>query len=337
VANTLAPVASADIKSAYLIAGSDEAKIGAALRRLRARAETEGGAGALEVFEPAGSGGPDADAVVGAIPALSLTAERRYLLADRIERWGSAQAGRVADALAEVGPETTVVLIARGKPPAKLAKAVKQIGGEVLTYDSPRERDLPARLVSDARQRGFELEVAAARLLVERMGTSTMRLANELDRLALWAGPGGEVTAGDLEAMIADTSQEAAWSLSDAVIERRADAAALAVERLIAQGEGSAGLVYALASRLRNAHAALTELEAGRSPKQAASSLDMHPYAASMLVKRLRGASLDELRAGIAAVADLEVWSRGGSDYEESVALTLAVRRAAGAAASDPG
>jgi hypothetical protein len=29
-------------------------------------------------------------------------------------------------------------------------------------------------------------------------------------------------------------------------------------------------------------------------------------------------------------VADLEWWTRGGSDYPEPVALTLAVRRAAG-------
>lgn len=317
------------MRSAYLIVGSDEAKIAAALARLRARAEGEGGAGALEAFEPVGGGGPDADALTGAIPALSLTAERRYLLADRVERWGAAQAGRVVEALGGIGPDTTVVLIAHGKQPAKLAKAVEKAGGEVLVYDAPRDRDLPARLVADARERGFELELAAARVLVERMGSSTIRLANELDRLALWAGDGGEVTLADLEAMVADTSEEAKWTLSDAVVERRADTAILAAERLISQGEGVTGLVYAVSSRLRQAHEALTGLEAGRPPKQVASSLQMHPYAATQLVKRLRGASLDELRAGITAFADLEVWCRGGSDYDESVALTLAVRRAA--------
>jgi DNA polymerase-3 subunit delta len=322
----------AEIKPAYLIAGSDEAKIGAARERLRGRAEAEGGAGALEVFEPAGGAGPDADALSAAVCALSLTASRRYLLADRVERWGAAQAGRVVEALDAVGPDTTVVLIARGKKPAKLAKAVEKAGGDVLVYDAPRERDLPARLVADARERGFELDPAAARLLVERMGTSTMRLANELDRLALWAGKGGEVTLADLEAMVADTSEEARWTLSDALVERRSDTAMLAAERLLAQGESVSGLVYALASRLRSAHDALSALERGGSPKQVASSLDMHPYAATMLVKRLRGASLDELRGAITAVADLEMWSRGGSDYEDSVALTLAVRRAAGGA-----
>jgi DNA polymerase-3 subunit delta len=323
----------AEIKPAYLIAGSDEAKIAAALSRLRRRAEREGGPGALEAFEPTEGGAPDADALVAAVPALSLTAPRRYLLADRVQRWSPAQCARVADALGALGPDTTVVLIARGKAPAKLARAVEGAGGEVLTYDAPRPRDLPARLVADARERGFDLEPPAARLLVERMGTSTIRLATELDRLALWAGEGGEVSLEDLQVMIADTSEEATWALADALVERHLPAAALAAERLRSQGEGATGLVYAIAGRLRQAHRALLELEAGREPSQVESSLDMHPYAAKMLIRRLRGTSLDELRGAIAAIADLEVWCRGGSDYDESVALTLAVRRAAGAAA----
>ena len=57
----------------------------------------------------------------------------------------------------------------------------------------------------------------------------------------------------------------------------------------------------------------------------------MHPYAAKMLVRRLRGRSAAEMRAATCAIADLEWWTRGGSDYPEPVALTLAVRRAAGA------
>ena len=59
----------------------------------------------------------------------------------------------------------------------------------------------------------------------------------------------------------------------------------------------------------------------------------MHPYAAKMLVQRVRATTIDDLRHAIAAVADLETWCRGGSDYDEQVALTLAVRRATGAPA----
>jgi DNA polymerase-3 subunit delta len=322
----------AELKPAYLIAGTDEAKIDAALARLRARAEADGGPGALEEFTSADGGAPDAASLVGSIPALSLTASHRYLLADHVERWPAAQAGKVASALAGLGPDTTMVLVARGKAPAKLGPAVKKAGGEVLTYDAPRERDLPQRLVAEAAERGFALDPAAARLLVERMGTGTVRLANELDRLELWAGRGGEVTLADLESMVADTSEAATWGLSDSLIERRPDEAALASERLIAQGESVSGLVYALARRMRQAQRALVSLEAGRSPKEVTSSLDMHPYAAKMLLRRLRGTSVEDVRDGIATIAELEVWCRGGSDYDERVALTFAVMRAAGAA-----
>jgi len=207
-----------EIKPAYLIAGSDEAKIDAALARLRARAEREGGPGALEVFEARDGGAPDAAALIAAIPAMSLTASRRYLLADGVERWSAAQAGKVASALEQLDADTTVVLVAHGKAPAKLGAAVKSAGGELLGYDAPRERDLPRRLVADAAERGFDLDVAAARLLVERMGTSTVRLANELDRLALWAGPEEEVSLADLEAMVANTSEAVVWALTDALI-----------------------------------------------------------------------------------------------------------------------
>lgn len=322
------------MKPAYLVAGTDEAKIHATRVRLRARAESEGGATALEVFEPIeGRGAPDADAFVATIPALSLTTARRYLLADGVERWRDAEQKAVSAAISQLPPDLTVVLLARGKAPAKLAAAVKGAGGEVLSYDAPRERDLPRRLVADAGELGFRLEPEAARMLVQRMGASPLRLGNELDRLALWAGDEGEVTASDLEAMISDASETAVWSLSDALLERDAERALAIAERLIGQGENVTGLIYGVASRLRKGHLALVRLEAGAAPKQVESELGMHPYAAKQLVARVRHTSLEQLREATAALADLEVWCRGGADYGDDVALTLALRRAAGAAA----
>ena len=50
------------------------------------------------------------------------------------------------------------------------------------------------------------------------MGANPVRLGNELERLALWAGEGGEVTAADLDEMVADTSEAAVWSLADALL-----------------------------------------------------------------------------------------------------------------------
>jgi len=330
---------SSSIKPAYLIAGRDEGKIDAALSRLRARAERESGPGALESFTPStGSQAPDAEALVAAIPSMSLMASRRYLLADGVERWTVKQAEAVVAALRALPPDLTVVLVARelapkAKPPKGIAEAVEAAGGEVLRYQAPKVSELPARLVAEASRQGFRLDPAAARLLVERLGDNTLRLANELGRLAAWAEPGEEVTAADLEAMVADTSEEAAWTLSDAIVARDSDLALRSAERLVAQGEAVTALVYQAARRLREAHDALLRLEAGSSQKEVEARLKMHPYAAKMLLRRLRGASPADLRAATGAIADLEWWTRGGSEYPDDVALTLVVRRAAGVGA----
>jgi DNA polymerase III subunit delta len=323
-----------EMRALYLIAGTDTAKIEATRARLRARAEREGGSDALEVFEPGeGRGMPDHEALLAAVPAMSLMDTRRYLLADGVERWRDKQLEAVAAVVGELPPDLTLVLIARTKAPAKLAKAVKAAKGEVHEFEAPKARELPRVLVVDAQRLGFRLEPGAARLLVDRMGVRPVRLQHELQRLALWAGEGGEVTAADLEAMIADTSETAVWSLSDALLDRDAAAALRIGERLIEQGENVTGLIYGLASRLRSACAAAARLEEGMAPKQVESSLKMHPYAAKQLVARLRDTDLAGLRMATEALAELELWCRGGADYGDELALTLALRRAAGATA----
>jgi DNA polymerase-3 subunit delta len=250
-----------------------------------------------------------------------------------VERWRDRQQEAVAAALADLPPDLTVVLIARAKAPAKLARAVNAAKGEVHEFEAPKAREMPRTLVADAQRLGFRLEPGAARVLVERMGANPVRLGHELERLALWAGEGGEVTAADLDEMVSDTSEAAVWSLSDALLERD-PAKALAIgERLIDQGENVTGLIYGLASRLRKACAAAAQLKDGVAPKQVESSLGMHPYAARQLVSRLRDADLADLRKATGVLADLEVSCRGGADYGDELALTLALWRAAGAVA----
>jgi DNA polymerase-3 subunit delta len=324
-----------EMRPLYLISGTDGAKIEATRSRLRARAEREGGDGALEVFEPSeGRGAPDHEALLAALPAMSLMGTRRYLLADGVEKWRDKQQAAVAEAIGgQLPPDLTLVLIARAKAPATLLKAVKAAKGEVHAFEAPKARDMPRTLVADAQRLGFRLDPNAARLLVERMGAEPLRLRNELERLALWAGEGGQVTAGDLEEMIADTSEAAVWTLSDAVVDGDARTAMRVGEQLIEQGESVTGLIYGLASRLRSACAAAAMLEEGMPPREVESSLKMHPYAAKQLVARLRNTDVANLRLATEALAQLERWCRGDADYGDELALTLALRRATGAKA----
>lgn len=321
------------MKPAYLFSGSDSAKIQTTRSRLRARAEAEGGAGGLEVFEPVeGRGSPDVDAVCAAIPALSLTASRRFLLVDGVEKWRDTQAKRLSEAIdAGLPPDTTLVLIAHGKVPGQLAAAVERCGGEARAFEAPNAAGMPRYLAGEAAARGLQLSPGAARDLVQRMGQDPVRLGNELDRLAIWAGPGGEVDEHDLESMVADTSETVVWALADAVLDRDQARAAAIGEELLARGESLGGLVHLVAGRLRKARLAAERLAAGAGRKQVEESLGMHPYAARQLLERLGDAGPEELGRALEALADLEAWTRGEAEYGDPMALTIALRRACGA------
>jgi DNA polymerase III delta subunit len=130
--------------------------------------------------------------------------------------------------------------------------------------------------------------------------------------------------------MVADTSEEAIWALADAVVAGDGPEAMRVAERLVAQGEALPRIVYAVAPRLRQALRAASELEAGRPAGEVAKGLSMHPYAAKMLVSKVKGRTPEDLSASIRALADLELWSRGGSDYAEGTAFTLSLRKAVG-------
>ena len=318
------------LKPAYLIAGDDGAKLDAALSRLRARAEREGGSGALESFLGSGAAGPDVDAVIGAMPAISLMSQRRYLLADGVQHWRATQVKRMAEALATVGEDLTVVLVARGAAPKGLGEAVKEAGGELLSYAAPSKRELPGWVADAARQRGFQITIQAARALVARLGEGTVRLATELDRIALWAEQGSRVDVEDVEELTADTSERAGWTLGDAIVARDPGAAALAADALFEQGEAMTLMIRGMAARLRSAHMAAVALDQGRPAREVEASLPMAPYPSKLMVAAVRGVAPAELSAAIGVIADLEWWTRGGSDYDDAVALTLAAREAAG-------
>src|SRR4029079_14292650 len=139
-----------------------------------------------------------------------------------------------------------------------------------------------------------------------------------------------EVGLEDVESMTTDNSERRGWALADAIVSRARDRSVAVAAGLIAQGEAVTPLVYGMASRLRSAYAAAAAIEAGEPAGRVEASLPRAPYRAKMLVRSVQGVDSADLSAAIGAVADLEWWTRGGSDYDDRGALTVAVRRAAG-------
>src|SRR3954470_891463 len=120
-------------KAAYLIHGDDHGRIAERRARLRAVAESEGGASGAEVFE-----GEDStpEAVAAALSAMTFATGRRFLIVDGVERWKDKEVqAQLAPLVAAMPPDTTVAFFAReegrSKAPPALHEAVKAAGGDV--------------------------------------------------------------------------------------------------------------------------------------------------------------------------------------------------------------
>ena len=318
-----------ELRPAYLVSGDDDAKIDSWRARVRRRAEEERGPGGLETFDAGSSEPPE---VAAALAALSFDPGTRYLLVDHVEAWKPAVPAPLESALAALPPDTVLVLVARGKVPAALCKAVEKAGGEVREYTAPKPWELPKWCVERGRELGLQLSSEAAKELVARAGTSPGRLSRELEKLVLALHPSENVTVADVERFVAGDAAPQAYDLADALIAGNlSDTLALA-EELEAHGERPGRLIFPIVRRLREVHRAAAMLDAGMPEQKVREALKAPPWLAKRTVARAKKADVAALERALCVFADLETELRGGGDVQldEDTAFSLALARAVG-------
>ena len=320
----------ATFKPAYLIHGDDHGRIAERRRRLRALAENQSGAQGIEVFE---GDAATPEAVANALNALTFALGRRFIVVDGVERWTDKQFEVLEAALEQIPPDTTVAFFARednrSKAPKRLRDAVEKAGGDISAEESVKSWELPKWVIARARELGLQLEPDTARALIAQVGDRQQRLLRELEKLALYAGPGARVDADLLEELAAPSAEHRVWSLADTIVSGDAAAATALYLTLRSQGERLSGLLYWISQRVRTAHEIACALEAGQPAAQVKRQLRMPSKAADRLIADANRSGARNLERTIEELADLELASRGGGSGgagEDTVAL-LAIQR----------
>ena len=322
----------ATFKPAYLIHGDDHGRIAERRRRLRSLAEAESGAQGIELFE---GDAATPEAVASALNALTFAIGRRFIVVDGVERWTDKQIEPLEAALKDIPPDTTVAFFAREdsrtKAPKRLHDAVKKAGGDISAEESVKPWELPKWVIARARELGLQLEPDSARALIAQVGERQQRLLRELEKLALYAGPGARVDAALLDELAAPSAEHRAWSLADAIVGGDAPAATALYLTLRGQGERLPGLLYWMSQRVRTAHEIACALDAGESAAQVKRKLRMPSKAADRLIADANRTGSDRLQRTIEELAELELASRGGGSGAagEDTAALLAIQRVA--------
>lgn len=311
-------------KAAYLIHGEDHGRVAERRGRLRALAESEGGGGAVELLE---GGGATPAAAALALNAMTFAIGRRFVIVDGVERWSDADvAGELAPVLAAMPPDTTIAFFAcedgKAQAPRALHAAVAAAGGDVSSERVHKPRDLPRWVVGQASRLGIRLDGSAAQALIAQVGDRQQRLLRELEKLALEHGRQAAVGVSEVEQSAASSAERQVWGLVDAVVAGDRRAALSAYGALRAQGEDVGRLIPLIARRLREVAGIAAKLEVGAAPAEVKAGLRMSPYAADRRIREAREADPAALRAAVAAIAALELATRGGSELSPETEAT---------------
>ena len=323
-------------KSIYLVLGDDHGRISERRAKLRALAETESGAGGVEVLE---GDLCTPEEVIVALTTMTFAMGRRFVIADGVERWKDSDVEAVAAAMQSMDGETlTLAMFAREegryKVPDGLRAAVEAAGGAIAVESGVKPWELPSWVQARAREHGLELDKAGAKALVNQVGERQQRLLRELEKLVLEHGEGASLGETEIEESSSSSAQRKIWTLGDALVAGDEKAAMRALVELRAQGERLPGLLYNIANRLRDALKVAEGLAAGQPASEARKGLRMSPRVAARFVEDVSNRDVEAFRHALEVIADLELETRGGGATQGALQEDTQAVRAVLAAAS---
>jgi DNA polymerase-3 subunit delta len=325
-----------ELKPVYLLGGTDRPKVELAVRRLRRHFSPD----ATELLLAADTSGAD---TVAACNALGLFGGGgRLVVVEGVETWKAPDAKAVDAYLAAPAPDTVLALVGGElKADGALAKVCAKTG-DLLLYEAPRERELPAWVAAQFKALKTPIDGQAVRSLIEIVGDDLQELASEIGKIAQWAA-GDTVGVPDVRELASPVSETSSFELTDAWGHRDVGGVLAAAEEIMERSpkqrrDEVARLASMLAShvdRIRTCRALDAE---GVSAKEAAATLKRHPFYVQKLYGQARNFSEDELREATLRLAELDHALKGGSrlspDLELERALIDVTRPAAPAAAS---
>ena len=311
-----------DLKPVYLLTGTDRPKIARALQRLRARVGEE----AVEQLSAPPATGEDAVAACNALGFFS--AEARLVIVQTVDKWKAADVKAIAAYLESPTPGTVLALVAdEMRSDAPLAKAVSK-SGQILAY-SVAKRQLTQWVAEQFKLAGARAEPEACVALVHLVGEDLQQLANEVDKLAMWAGeePIGEQ---EVEALVAAVAETPTFALTDAWAERNAERTLEASETIF-EREGrprrdtAPRLAGALANHVSRVRQCQRLAADGVRPREAAGTLRMHPFYAEKVFAQADNFSVEELRDATTRLAELDLALKGKSRVQPDLELQRAL------------
>lgn len=179
-------------------------------------------------------------------------------------------------------------------------------------------------LAERARRLGARLDPAAARRLVELVGSDSRALLTELEKLATHAGKGGAIDQAAVDLLVQDAQEQNLFAFIDELSARRLGPALRGARALLEDGQAATYVLFMLARQVRIL-IGVQELAARRMrPDAIAAELGQKPFVVRKAVDQARAFAPGELRRLHDRLLELDVGTKTGR-IQADTALELFV------------
>jgi DNA polymerase-3 subunit delta len=345
--DAIAEAAAGKLRPVYLVLGEERLLVDRVVGAIRDAAARGGIAGFNEDKFTAGEA--QIAAILSASKMLPMMAPRRFVLVRGLERWEKKEEAEEAaekpgkkgrpeasplDELAEYAkdppPTTVMVLVAPKLHGQRRLVAGAKKGGWVVTCDPlPRDR-LPRWIEDAAREKGHRIAGDVAELLAEMAGPELGYVADAVERLSLYVGPGAPITEDAVAAVVTRVRQSSVWELIDAV-GRRSTAKALEIlADVFDPRDGGLKLLGAVGWSVRQLVKFDAALRTGLDPKEAAARSGMPPFKAYDAAKTVRAVPPGTLPNWLRLLAETDLALKGSRRPAQAVLETMLIEMCRG-------
>lgn len=304
--------------AAYLVVGENQLKRETAIKRLRARLEE--GLEAFNLDELAASADLDPASVAISLNTVPVGSGIRLVLIHEANHLPKAVSESIITYLENPNPDCVLCLEAQKLAKnTRLYKAVAKVGRQSVIDCTPvKSYKLPEHVQKHARALGMQLDTAAAKELISRVGEDMVLLDRQLRTLAdLCDSP--HITQADVERYVARTAEVKPWEFLDKLAAGDIGRA-LELYRHMTNASHHA-LVALIERRVRELICARSLMDRGQSAR-IASELKRQEWQVRSVVSAARRYSQEGLIRCLSACETCERELKSGADGETSF-LTL--------------
>lgn len=257
--------------------------------------------------------------------ATVLTHARRYPMMAERQVVIVREAQEIPDLQKEIGakllldyvsnptPSTILVLCHKHKSLDKRKTLGKKIGELTLSavFKKPYENQLPDFIMEYVKEKGFEADDGAVRVLCEYVGNDLKRLTNELDKVMIALSEGDKLTADKVMAQVGISREYNIFELQKALIRRDP----LKANKIVNYFESNTrknplipavAFLYSFYSKLL-----VASTSSDKSDRSLVSLLKISPYAARDYSSALQYYSTPQLVSCVQSIAEADLRIKG--------------------------